>query len=346
MEGLQVPGGQIRLDDTLGAAFMGHFVTTVLYGITTLQAFMYYRRHHRDTPALKFSVLVLWLLDSLHAGLITGAMYWYCITNFTNLLAIQRPIWPIPTMVLVSNISNSIVLTFRTASSATAYGNAFLSVFIFVDATYFTAKLYNISSYAEISDFSWSLYLGLSVEATVDLIVALAQCVLLRSFETGIRRTDMVIRVLITYSINTGLLTSMCAIGALVSYAAEPTKFIYFAFYFVLSKLYVNSLLATLNARGSLHGTRTRRRPSGALSGGGGGGGGGGGVQSKIAFRTPTLTMSTDPSSSYDPSSSDPEAGGGGIEFTTVIVGETASADEIVQSVHSEYAMDKRDAFP
>ncbi len=34
----------------------------------------------------------------------------------------------------------------------------------------------------------WSLYLGLSVEATVDLIVAVAQCLLLKGFETGIRR--------------------------------------------------------------------------------------------------------------------------------------------------------------
>lgn len=48
--------------------------------------------------------------------------------------------------------------------------------------------------------------------------------------------------------------------------------------------MYVNSLLATLNARGSLLGGRTRRP-----------------VVSKIAFRTPTL--STDPTSSYDPAS-------------------------------------------
>lgn len=33
------------------------------------------------------------ILDSVHAGLITGAIYWYCITSFTNLLAIQQPIW-------------------------------------------------------------------------------------------------------------------------------------------------------------------------------------------------------------------------------------------------------------
>lgn len=34
----------------------------------------------------------------------------------------------------------------------------------------------------------WSLYAGLSIEAAVDLIVAIAQVLLLRRMETGIRR--------------------------------------------------------------------------------------------------------------------------------------------------------------
>ncbi|KAJ8462774.1 hypothetical protein ONZ51_g10688 [Trametes cubensis] len=286
MAGLQIPPGTIRLDDTLGAAFLGHTVTTLLYGITTLQAFIYYRRNQKDGIKLKLSVFVL----CVHAGLITGAIYWYCVTSFTDLLAIQRPIWPIPSMLSGSPD--------------------------------FAVQLYSIPSYTGISKFSWSLYVGLSVEVAVDVTIAVTQCLLLRRFETGIQRTDSVIRILIAYSINTGLLTSLCAIGALVSYAAAPTKFIYFAFYFVLSKLYVNSLLATLNARGSLlGGARRGARPRSR-------------VQSKIAFRTPTL--------STDPSGSSAMEAGTNIEFTTVISGGEISTDEIVESVK-----DKRiETFP
>ncbi|KAH9850485.1 hypothetical protein C2E23DRAFT_312878 [Lenzites betulinus] len=328
----QLSPGAIKLDDTLGAAFIGHFVTTLLYGITTLQAFMYYKRNGKDSSILKLAVLVIWIVDSLHAGLITGAIYWYCITNFTNLLAVQKPIWPIPTMIIVSNISNSIVRgIFGYRLWKLSNHNwvmpaiiAFFSVFIVVDATYFSVKLYSIPLYSDISAFSWSLYLGLSVEATVDLIVAITQCLLLKGFETGIRRTDMVIRVLITYTINTGILTSLCAFGALVAYAADPTKFIYFAFYFALSKLYVNSLLATLNARGSLLGGR-RSRPRPALS--------------KISFRAPIV--STDPSSSYDPESG---VARDNIEFTTVISGDTPSGlnDDIVESIKDK----RNESFP
>ena len=73
-----------------------------------------------------------------------------------------------------------------------------------------------------------------------------------------------------------------------------PDNFIFIAFYFVLPKrtsplvfhaaqeahvrgvartVFLNSLLATLNARGSLLGRKGRRR-----------------AQSKVAFRTPTVT--------------------------------------------------------
>ena len=34
----------------------------------------------------------------------------------------------------------------------------------------------------------WGLYAGLAAESAVDLIVAVSQCLLLRKFQTGIRR--------------------------------------------------------------------------------------------------------------------------------------------------------------
>ncbi|TBU26709.1 hypothetical protein BD311DRAFT_698129, partial [Dichomitus squalens] len=152
----------IALDDTLGAAFIGHFVSTLLYGITSLQAYVYYRDNHNDSKSLKLSVAGLWILDTVHVALITGAMYWYCITNFTNLQAIQKPIWPFTTMIIVSNISNSIVRgCFGVRLYRLSHGNWWLpaiisafSLFILFDAAYFAAKLWNAHSYAHIQDFS------------------------------------------------------------------------------------------------------------------------------------------------------------------------------------------------
>ena len=73
------PGMKIALDGTLGAAFLGHFVTTMcvhlsilnvadvskilalpsLYGITSLQAYIYYRDQTKDSWILRYSVRAL-----------------------------------------------------------------------------------------------------------------------------------------------------------------------------------------------------------------------------------------------------------------------------------------------
>jgi len=48
---------------------------------------------------------------------------------------------------------------------------------------------------------------------------------------------------------NTGLLTSICAVASLVSITAAPNTFYYIGFFFCIGRLYCNSLLAALNVR-------------------------------------------------------------------------------------------------
>ncbi|KAF8128176.1 hypothetical protein EV363DRAFT_1221732 [Boletus edulis] len=93
-----------------------------------------------------------------------------------------------------------------------------------------------------------------AVAAAGDVLIAIFLCTLLQKSRTGFRRSDNMINKLIVFSINTGLLTSICAVASLISITAWPNTFIYIAFYFCLGRLYCNSLLATLNARKGLRG--------------------------------------------------------------------------------------------
>ncbi|KAH9857353.1 hypothetical protein C2E23DRAFT_720490 [Lenzites betulinus] len=267
------------LDSTLGAAFIGHILTILLYGITSLQAYIYCRKSCTDSAALRLSV---WILDTVHAILISGALYWYCITNFTNLQAVQQPIWYVQTMVVIFNISNSIVrciFGYRLweLNNRSWILPAIIAFFcVLIPGTFVVLRA--VQHTADGRSSTWSLYLGLSSEAAGDLIIAVAQCIMLRSLETGIRRSDRIVRTLIAYSINTGLLTSLCALAALIAYAVDNASFVYFAFYFVLSKLYVNALLARLNARGPLFEDKSRRPVREAR-------------QSTVVFRAPGASM-------------------------------------------------------
>jgi hypothetical protein len=72
-------------------------------------------------------------------------------------------------------------------------------------------------------------------------------------------RSDTLINRLIVYSVNTGTLTSVFSVAVLVAYNLMPDNLVFIALYFILSKLYANSCLATLNTRRFVHGRGTDR---------------------------------------------------------------------------------------
>ncbi|PAV21563.1 hypothetical protein PNOK_0152000 [Pyrrhoderma noxium] len=61
--------------------------------------------------------------------------------------------------------------------------------------------------------------------------------------------TDNRLTILMVYIINTGLLTSLCTAACFLTFALMPVNYIFIGINFSLSKLYFNSLLATLNRR-------------------------------------------------------------------------------------------------
>ncbi|EEB95583.1 hypothetical protein MPER_05425, partial [Moniliophthora perniciosa FA553] len=84
--------------------------------------------------------------------------------------------------------------------------------------------------------------------------------------------SDTMISKLISFSANTGLATSMCAMASLISvciysclllhvsdlidsFVASSKTLIYALFYFCIGRLYTNSLLVALNARKAIRGT-------------------------------------------------------------------------------------------
>ncbi|KAG6885746.1 hypothetical protein C0993_010256 [Termitomyces sp. T159_Od127] len=91
--------------------------------------------------------------------------------------------------------------------------------------------------------------------ATGDVLIALILCTLLHRSRTGFHRSDTMINKLILFAVNTGFLTSLCAVASLISIVVASNTFLYIAFYFCIGRLYSNSLLATLNARKMIRGS-------------------------------------------------------------------------------------------
>jgi len=103
-----------------------------------------------------------------------------------------------------------------------------------------------------------------AVGAAVDILLSAGLCFLLwKSYMidgSSITQTNSMLHRLILFSINTGSWTALVAIATITMVVVFPNNFIYVGFYFVLSPIYCNSLLANLNARSYLRGTTEKAR--------------------------------------------------------------------------------------
>ncbi|KAH7868260.1 uncharacterized protein C8R40DRAFT_1178003 [Lentinula edodes] len=92
-----------------------------------------------------------------------------------------------------------------------------------------------------------------NIIATIDdVIIACMLSFLFQSSKNGFGSTSNILNRLTLHAVNTGAITSICAMSALVSMLAAPKTLIYIAFYFCIGRLYTASLLATLNARNGM----------------------------------------------------------------------------------------------
>lgn len=77
------------LDNTLGAAFLAVVGAAILSGTTFAQTYMYYHNYPHDSILNKCAVCIIWFLGTLHLALVVHAIYYYNITEYGNILALQ-----------------------------------------------------------------------------------------------------------------------------------------------------------------------------------------------------------------------------------------------------------------
>ncbi|KAF7371444.1 hypothetical protein MSAN_00781400 [Mycena sanguinolenta] len=93
-----------------------------------------------------------------------------------------------------------------------------------------------------------------ALSTSVDVIITTMLCFMLHRSQTKSLADETILNRLILITINTGLLTSLCAIAALIAIVYSPNTLIYAGFYFCIGRLYSNALLASLNARSVIRG--------------------------------------------------------------------------------------------
>ncbi|CCM02694.1 uncharacterized protein FIBRA_04800 [Fibroporia radiculosa] len=241
---------------TVGAAFIGATVAAMLFGVTTVQTILYFKRYSNDPVLTRRLIFVLWLLDATHLIFIVHGIYTYTIMGDTDVSILFEPAWSFTSHVLISSLSDLTIVL---------YPDLEIKPKEVVDDDIHLFGVFGVIRYCSFS--IWGLCVGnyffmpgqLSIflytcfisGVLADALIATLLCTFLSRRRTGFSRTDSLVRTLMIYSINTGVLTSICALLCLLLYALQQgvNRFSFVAAYLILPKLLLNALLASLNAR-------------------------------------------------------------------------------------------------
>ncbi|KAF8226049.1 hypothetical protein L208DRAFT_1407693 [Tricholoma matsutake] len=254
----------IDIGTTYGANLIGLILASVLYGVTLLQTFSYYRQYPRDSFFTKGLVFVVWFLDTAQLVLISIDMYWHLVTNYNKPEVLGKTTWSSNLQIDCNGLIGLLVICFFARRVWCLSGNIWITViivilafvhlslgivstveaFILIDTKMIDAKL--------LRELIWLFSVGLGSAAAADVIIACALCYYLLKNRTQFERTNSIIMTLIMYSLTTGSITSVIAFLSVVTFVTSPGTNVWQALFWILGKCYVNSLLSSLNSRDSL----------------------------------------------------------------------------------------------
>ncbi|KAJ7609805.1 hypothetical protein FB45DRAFT_943023 [Roridomyces roridus] len=282
---LPVPAAvsQHLVETTLGAVFFGLVFSCILFGVSSLQVYLYYHHYPNDGLLYKGSIGVLWILDAFHVALTIFSSYHYGVASFGSLEKLEIVIWSFKLATAVQVVIIVIVQSMYTYRLwlLSGYHHGVLRYIVtavvlggFGIGVLLTYETYTISTFAELPSIAWAIEASFSASTTIDVGLSAAMCWYLRKSKNLVLHShssyggsggqlNSRISGLIQYTLSCGVFTSVCSLAALATFIAMPDNLIFLALTFILTRLYMNSYTAMMN---------TRRRQDSSSGGGGGGG--------------------------------------------------------------------------
>ncbi|KAK6966587.1 hypothetical protein R3P38DRAFT_2590636 [Favolaschia claudopus] len=103
----------IPLDNFLGTWLIGLILSSVLFGVTCLQIFLYFTKYcSRDRGILKIFVLFLFALDAFHLALVSHSLYSVVVTNFGDYVQLGIAPWSLLIQTVVGILLGTLVQFF------------------------------------------------------------------------------------------------------------------------------------------------------------------------------------------------------------------------------------------
>ncbi|CDO76359.1 hypothetical protein BN946_scf185011.g23 [Trametes cinnabarina] len=273
----------VLVDDVIGALLIEVCLACILYGVTTLQTFLYYQTFSEDSRFLKGMVGAVWVMETLHTALCMELVYTYSVTHFGDYDFLGNIYWGAGASILVGvryllpSAPNQIQakLFIKVFISAAVHAFYIRRVWIMssgsIPVTAFISVLALCRFGCGVGSFILSLKitewapfrinvsplvtiaLGLGCASAVDVLVALTLSYYIQrgrgKWESGTQESDSRIDTVLIYAVNTGAITAISSVLSVILFATQKKSLVFLGLVEIQSKLYANSFLGSLNVR-------------------------------------------------------------------------------------------------
>ncbi|TBU25233.1 hypothetical protein BD311DRAFT_700759 [Dichomitus squalens] len=245
------------LDNTFGVILIGTFIGLIMYGLSLYQTFRYFRVYVGDPLILRYTIIFLAVLDTMHSVACMYTSYYYVVTNYFNPVALLSGVWSIRVLAPLTGGTVLVAQSFYLRrmyllGSWYAYAVIPAGVLVLGTAGFAVAtsiEIFTQRTFLNFEHYTWLMSGGFACSLATDVVLAASFIIFLTRSRTGFRRTNSALSVILVYTVNTGLLTSALSLLSLVFGVIQPGNFIFIAANMIATKSYVNAVLAVANSR-------------------------------------------------------------------------------------------------
>ncbi|KAI0088635.1 hypothetical protein BDY19DRAFT_994013 [Irpex rosettiformis] len=226
----------------------------MLYGTFCAQCYFYWMSYGEDRLRLRLYVLGLCLLESLHTAFCIHILYDYFVTHFGDPVnGVGHIVWSAGMCILAMTEGFYINRIFHLSGSWLVA--AVPSILLFsriVLSLVSAAYLYVYTTWESFREHPIPencLTASLSLAVATDLSVTLLLVYYLRKRKTGFKSTNGIISTLMRHTVHNGAIAMFTSAMVVIMLHALPSSLMFAGFAEIISKLYANSIVASLNSR-------------------------------------------------------------------------------------------------
>ncbi|KAL0576634.1 hypothetical protein V5O48_005333 [Marasmius crinis-equi] len=242
---------------------LGFVISAFLGGITIVQAYLYFPRS-TDRPIVKSIAATMLIFDLVSSALVAQSLYYYLVPHYGSLSQLGSITPELSAECLLSTLITFISQMYFVYQiyAIKHIGKLAWFLIIIISAGAFLAFAGGVGCVATMYVFhhgvlshrngKFAIFFGLAkgFGSITDIIATTAMCYLLTSSTSGVsKQTSGLIKSLITFVVNRGVLVTLIQTLLLITFYASEQELYWLAFHINVTKLYANTFFAMLNGR-------------------------------------------------------------------------------------------------